>query len=474
MLDRNLPLFQYALGPKVTSASLLEQFRDPKQNMASIFHENWTLNGVILGYGIQNALHGSRAEYLHTHLTSKSQKLEKDYGFSAIHHNAPSFGFSSINQEFDQLNKESLSTANRESPTPRLPWFSYFQHPESDRLLTDYKKVQSKLKDVLSSQDFLGEIFSRIFSASISVPKTPPFISLIEKELQKENDLSFLLGQALWKSLLDENNGKFPTSMEIGAFIHGMLDVESAMPFMKFDRAHWQEYLETGDLLQARKNLECAEMLLRQLQDTQIVLPGEIHYRVDWPGFGNEFFELDVREIKANFTMTSFSGDLLEAESEKMLQVFDLIPGLPLGMQGMKIGEVRDIYLHPRWARGGETQEPNLGLIVKIKLLWMGNRETLHQKLPLPIPLKSAEYSLEELEHKNRLLAEDLMTYFGQKTWARFILLKPLLSCEKVIRGIQEAQAGRLQPIKEKAIEQLNVMAWLRMESAMHHDFSSL
>ena len=94
-IDQNLTLFQYVLGPEVSSVSLLKQFLNPNQNLSSILCNDRVLIGVVLGYGVQNALHGSRLEEIH-------EERNKSLSTSKI---TPSFGFSDVFEEYDHLNR---------------------------------------------------------------------------------------------------------------------------------------------------------------------------------------------------------------------------------------------------------------------------------------------------------------------------------------------------------------------------------
>ncbi len=58
IIEANLPLFQYVLGPKVTPNELLDALSNSKGNFDSVLNYDRALIGILLGYGTQNALHG--------------------------------------------------------------------------------------------------------------------------------------------------------------------------------------------------------------------------------------------------------------------------------------------------------------------------------------------------------------------------------------------------------------------------------
>lgn len=215
VVDQNLTLFQYVLGPKVTALSLLHQFLDPQQNFFSILSEDRVLSGIVLGYGMQNALHGSRLEYL------MEQETKNDPTLARIKSSLPSFGFSSALKERNLLEQELFITVNKTDEQPRLPWFSAIHHEETDKLFKSYKATQKKLKTILASPYFLQEVLSQFFGCRIQVP--PPqntFNGLLLENLRNENNIAALLGQDLYSSLQKED----ATPEEIENFIKGILD----------------------------------------------------------------------------------------------------------------------------------------------------------------------------------------------------------------------------------------------------------
>jgi hypothetical protein len=82
--------------------------------------------------------------------------------------------------------------------------------------LEAYKATQKKLKKILASPNFLGEVLSQFFGCHIHVP--PPkntFKLLLLEKLQKENNIAALLGQDLYSNLQKEE----ATPEEIAAYI---------------------------------------------------------------------------------------------------------------------------------------------------------------------------------------------------------------------------------------------------------------
>jgi len=175
-------------------------------------------------------------------------------------------------------------------------------------------------------------------------------------------------------------------------------------------------------------------------------------------------------EVKIHYTITSIAGKVLQAENDRVIQISDLIPGFRLGMREMKIGEVRDIYVHPRWGYGEEDpQDPNLGLIVRVKLLETWEQGSFSE--PTPLQLKSTEYPIDEIKKEYVSRGDELLRLFGQKTWTRYRLLKSIISLDEVIRGLKESIEGKFIAVENQSeiIEQLELLSWLSLNEPIFH-----
>lgn len=223
VVDKDLTLFQYVLGPKVTSRSLLGQFLDPKQNLSSILHEDRVLTGLVLGYGVQNSLHGSRLEYLHEHLRSNKLTSENGESMARIGSCAPSFGFSSISEEKEHFQQKIFITTDRANRSPRLPWFSAIEHEETDRLLATYETTQKKIEKILASDRFLEEVLIQFFGYPLTFPTSENSLrtQLID-QLEKE-DVPLVIAQELLVSLRKES----ASTEEIESFMRGFQELAS-------------------------------------------------------------------------------------------------------------------------------------------------------------------------------------------------------------------------------------------------------
>ncbi|NGX46334.1 MAG: hypothetical protein K940chlam2_01524 [Chlamydiae bacterium] len=173
-------LFRYVMGPATTAESILDAFETKGESLYPLTNDNRVLIGILLGYGVENALMQSRHEYIFdslwdheqiyplqsSHLKSiLSRKNKKDASLYAQRVHGPSFSFSTILDENTWLRAgNQLSLARAPSDKLAFPWFGYWEGTESEGILNSYSKTQKKLAAVLNSDHFLEEIFDQLFS----------------------------------------------------------------------------------------------------------------------------------------------------------------------------------------------------------------------------------------------------------------------------------------------------------------------
>lgn len=154
-VNENLVLFKYVLGPELTAESLLEQLISPSTDFYAVLKNDKVLVGILLGFGANNALFVNREELLREHSDVPT-------------HLTPSFGYSSLEEEAQDLKQKVASSSQRlEKYYPRL----YFGHvPNDDKtvlnnseLVKDYEDVQKKIQEVLISKPFLENVLEKFY-----------------------------------------------------------------------------------------------------------------------------------------------------------------------------------------------------------------------------------------------------------------------------------------------------------------------
>jgi hypothetical protein len=183
IVSQNLPLFQHALGPDVSPSFLFRKLLDPSLNfIEDTLHNDGVLTGIVLGFGTQNALKGSRSESISQYLMleasppfkstiargNKYQNLPLTINQQQLNFLKPSLGYSSLEKELADLDKQHKITVDLyPDATPPLPWFGCWPNPETEKLLSHYRMVQPNICAALKSQNFLKIVLAKFFEEEV-------------------------------------------------------------------------------------------------------------------------------------------------------------------------------------------------------------------------------------------------------------------------------------------------------------------
>jgi hypothetical protein len=176
VIKTNLALFQYILGPDVTETKLVNHLQDDSNDVL----RDYTLMGIILGFGTQNSLPYHRLECIFRALYSREQPplkrrherlqipdpLKEQYmGFDLKppFENEPSFSFSTLLQEYQTLCNKKVPS--RKVKSEQIPLFAIFNQndDETNQILKEYETHVSKIQTLLESDSFLETILKEIF-----------------------------------------------------------------------------------------------------------------------------------------------------------------------------------------------------------------------------------------------------------------------------------------------------------------------
>jgi FKBP-type peptidyl-prolyl cis-trans isomerase len=210
VFDDNANLFRHALGFKLTSDELLEEFN--KKDFFSTLKDDDVLIGILLGFGVDNCLWISRAEAIRGELdppTIKLPKLSPNYPFferkrqySLFKDDAlkPSIGYSSLQEELEDLNRQiEFASPCLEKYSPRLIFGIVSDSPQNEKLIKNYEKSQLKILDVLDKPNWLEEALSTFYDRpiQIKVVDTPSHPSDVYKNVNLPQFIAKLLINSL-------------------------------------------------------------------------------------------------------------------------------------------------------------------------------------------------------------------------------------------------------------------------------------
>lgn len=175
VVQNNLLLFQYVLGPQITPISFLNYLADPAEDMP----HDYTLTGIFLGFGSQNALYYRRLELIQKQLFSrenppfnlKNKQLKMpNLGYLGCDNieafdTEPSFSYSTLLEEDQSL--EEMGTSSFEifpSSLFKIPLFAvYKKDQETLDILSRYQMDKKMIENLILKQDFLEQTLKCIF-----------------------------------------------------------------------------------------------------------------------------------------------------------------------------------------------------------------------------------------------------------------------------------------------------------------------
>jgi peptidylprolyl isomerase len=194
--------------------------------------------------------------------------------------------------------------------------------------------------------------------------------------------------------LIGENLEQMGLSYDLKSFTKGLQQAIAKDPSLEAkEKCHraLSLYLQNAYALLGKKNLQAAEeFLCKNTQEKEIVelVPGRLQYKVQKPGKGASIETYNSPLVK--YTAKYLDGSIFAfSEEAEVLSLSEMFPALQNGMKGMKVGEIRTLYIHPQLTQAlKESVSPNALLTFEIELL---NAD--RSKLPTPKEILKSEIS---------------------------------------------------------------------------------
>jgi hypothetical protein len=365
VVQENLHLFSYRLGFQTTPENLLFKLLDPQVKIGSLFTSQITLLGSILGYGTQNAIVYDRGTTLIKSVaphpfppyqqkpsaTNEKETLQA-VNFSKL---APSFGFSSIKDESDAISQIMGSPETNLDETATKIVFSYLKNSEeSKKLLLGYKEAQKTLDQILAFENFLEPILERF---------------QVQKVIEESKEVEKMTPHLLARSIRQTYLSIYPEEKaDLEDFISGMQKAEESAFFENVDELMALDILRERRLCfpKTRMLYELAEKKLKKIAKLDNVYPIEenkIYFRTLKKA---KTIHAQSKKISKSTQNTSMQILIQDLEGKILFGTYhltplptykfsELIPGLAYGMIGMAKGEVREIWIHPNYIYGIES-----------------------------------------------------------------------------------------------------------------------
>lgn len=442
----NLSLFQYVLGFEVTPQKLLDKLIDPKENFHSVLKKNEVLIGIILGFGTQNSLRGGRVENLQNKMTAAED---------------PPFLNPVFNHEdsFKLCKHFLIQTGSSNTKSYDLePGFSFSclkDDKETNILISELEETQTKIQNLLKSDQFFKIMLEKFFQENafeIIENLIKEFLPFSNEELIQ---LPQLVSASIWERLCEENESY------VEGFFAGMKEVNQK----KIDNICFN-YHTLRQLSKAEFNMQVADKYFSELDKDENLIaayPKKVYYKCFEEGYS---LELDDQiNVTLHHTIKTPENIVLSDTWSRGDPVYiDLsktISGFRWEMKGMKIGEIRDIFIHPSVGYGIYTTiEKGIYLKARVQLISVDENET---KIPLD-NFKPYDFSEEfAILHNSDYAKVSQKKGFaiGQKMWSHY--QKGLqLSLDQIINDILLLKSDELSFDLESSLNQdlINRLHW--------------
>ncbi len=215
---------------------------------------------------------------------------------------------------------------------------------------------------------------------------------------QSINDpnLNRIIAQQIWR-VLKEYDSQFVTIF-IETFKNG--GVQSG-PIERLSRfpGYRREFLE------AKTNLMDANAVFASLKNNvayHAVIPSKVYYRVIKPGYEKPKNQGPL--VSLSYSIFSPSGLCLATAETSFINLQNTISGFSMGVRGMELGEVREIFIHPASAYGVSTSiDKAIYLKAIVKLINVEDDKEFSVKLDdVDLSFLLNDKSLEDIEKITR------------------------------------------------------------------------
>lgn len=388
-VKENLALFQYVLDVSITPEKLLKKLTDSQESFHSVLKEDKTLIGILLGFGTQNALYGSYSEHLQNKLLSAENppyknalwecesinelwKKEILINSGKKHQEFPiktpksNFSITSIQKEIsDNVNMMTISSPKLSENLPVFIFGRLKEDSESELLISKLEKTQNEILDFLHSTNFLESVLKKILPKQKIEITGLNEATFSEQEIKK---LPLLIAANILHTHQEENKDF------LDGLILGMKDSDNKEP-NRFLNEDYFDYEKMKIFKEIQKNIEDANLFFAELaRNSNLIclIPGKIYYRIIKEGTGEEL--LRQSKVEINLELRTPESKLLvntwDNKESFRPDLSDTIPGFSRGMHTMKIGEIREIYIHPSVGYGiYTTLDKGIYLLAKVELI---------------------------------------------------------------------------------------------------------
>lgn len=385
VVNDNISLFRYALGPTLTPEDLLKELVEAKDKFYDIIKNDNVLLGILLGYGPQNALLVSRQEFISDAFAydreedfpfiSKRERFKKK-SLPKSQKKYPSLKFGSLAEESQTIKKQvAISTRLKPFNSYKIPYFGCEpDSQESKELLDLYVGNRTAIIQEVESEYFLEDTLAKLFTTTFGTLEIPSIPEDRPLYLPKNRDE--LISQFVAFIQQEIRSEKYFQESFIKDFFEGVRARENEKSLAEISKNARKIVLDIVQIEQDLKNAENLEKsnsyfkTLDSRNDLIALIPNKVYYKILENGLGSPLTnKTEHVSFQYNFKFLS-EDDLDDFGTIKKESIEYFIPGISKALIGMKKSEEREIYIHPEYGYGEDSYlPPNLTIIAKIQLI---------------------------------------------------------------------------------------------------------
>jgi len=191
--------------------------------------------------------------------------------------------------------------------------------------------------------------------------------------------------EATWSCILKGVSRRFRDAQDEEMFKQTLITPPlspTPLPMMGASRELLRGFQQARDNLIAAQN-QC--LVLSKDPTIQTVIPNQLYIKTLQPGTG-ESLE-GVNRLRLKYIIEDSLGNILFAHNDTWINLSETILGFAYGLQGMRIGENRTLFIHPALGYGVLTTLPPCALLVAhVQLL--DADPAIKVSLPAAMPLE--------------------------------------------------------------------------------------
>lgn len=399
VVEENINLFRYILDPSSNTEQIVNKIAYSEESLMEILQQDLVLVGIVLGFGSHNSLVGGRMEEILSASFSKDfppfspksyfiqEKCFPGLDFLCPerygHHYLELAGgergwfFKNaprplrINPNFPSIEKELLFLSSLETPLPsslrNSPAFvfSSFRGGKSNQPLFNLlKQAQERVRVFIKKSDFFAQILEKI-------GKKKPSISVDRIALGQKLSLGSILNAEQWAYILSNVANRFEEKKDRWEFAHHFCHSTGSPPFSKMMLVSKTTLnglkLSLQNLAKASDYFETLSKNSSQ-EGLQESSSKRLYFKTTLQGSGEGI--KGSPNIRLNYVVENREGEIFFADYDAWIPIFGSIPGFAHGIQGMKVGEKRTLFIHPSLGYGALTTLPPCEtLVIKTHLL---------------------------------------------------------------------------------------------------------